>query len=88
MDYLRRTGSDHGPLEMLTPRQREILQAIAAGKTRKEIAGSLDIVAKTVETDRSADGALEHSRRCRARPTCLQTRSCARRIIPSTPPPI
>ncbi|HKD08464.1 MAG TPA: response regulator transcription factor [Bryobacteraceae bacterium] len=34
----------------LTPRQREVLQLIAEGKTLKEVAGILDISARTVET--------------------------------------
>ena len=40
-------------LERLTPRQREILQLIAEGQTVKEIAGRLNISAKTVETHRA-----------------------------------
>ncbi|MEW6305850.1 MAG: response regulator transcription factor [Verrucomicrobiota bacterium] len=39
-------------LDQLTPRQREILQLIAEGKSTKEIAGILKISAKTVETHR------------------------------------
>lgn len=37
----------------LTPRQREVLQLIAEGKSTKEIAGSLKISAKTVEFHRA-----------------------------------
>jgi DNA-binding NarL/FixJ family response regulator len=51
-DYLRRTGGDSGALEMLTPRQREILQLIAEGQTTKQIANTLHISVKTVETHR------------------------------------
>src|SRR6185295_13858932 len=41
-DYVRRTGgSVEGRAEPLTPRQREILQLIAEGKSTKEIAGIL-----------------------------------------------
>ena len=40
------------PLEELTPRQREILQLIAEGRTTKEIAGRLDLSVKTIETHR------------------------------------
>ncbi len=36
--------------ERLTPRQREVLQLIAEGKTLKEVAGVLNISARTVET--------------------------------------
>lgn len=41
------------PLELLTRRQREILQLIAEGRTTKEIAFTLNISAKTVETHRA-----------------------------------
>jgi DNA-binding CsgD family transcriptional regulator len=37
----------------LTPRQREILQLIAEGKSTKEIASILDVSVKTVETHRA-----------------------------------
>ena len=37
---------------VLTPRQREILQLVAEGKTTREIAGILSISAKTVESHR------------------------------------
>lgn len=40
-------------LDGLTPRQREILQMIAEGKSTKEIAFTLEISAKTVETHRA-----------------------------------
>lgn len=39
-------------LDLLTPRQREVLQLIAEGKTTKAIAKRLDIGVKTVETHR------------------------------------
>src|SRR5262245_46881051 len=39
--------------EILTPRQREILQLIAEGKNTKEIAHRLDLSVKTVETHRA-----------------------------------
>ena len=53
-DYVRRTGSGvEGRLETLTPRQREILQLIAEGKSTKEIASNLDVSVKTVETHRA-----------------------------------
>jgi DNA-binding NarL/FixJ family response regulator len=41
------------PLEDLPPRQREILQLIAEGRSRKEIAGILDVSVKTIETHRA-----------------------------------
>ena len=53
-DYVRRTRSGlDGRLETLTPRQREILQLIAEGKSTKEIASVLDVSVKTVETHRA-----------------------------------
>ena len=38
--------------ELLTPREREILQLLAEGKTNKEVASSLDISVYTAETHR------------------------------------
>lgn len=58
-DYLRRVageragGAAQSPYEALTPRQREILQLIAEGQTTKEIAHTLGLSVKTVETYRS-----------------------------------
>ena len=53
-DYVRRTGSgSEGRIETLTPRQSEILQLIAEGKSTKEIASILDVSVKTVETHRA-----------------------------------
>jgi DNA-binding NarL/FixJ family response regulator len=49
----RAAGGDPS-LEGLTPRQREILQMIAEGKSTKEIAFVLEVSAKTVETHRAA----------------------------------
>ena len=40
-------------LSVLTPRQKEILQLIAEGYSTREIAGLLDISAKTIETHRA-----------------------------------
>jgi DNA-binding NarL/FixJ family response regulator len=51
-DYLQRIGGPVSPLEQLTPRQREILQSIAEGRSTKEIACTLDISIKTVEAHR------------------------------------
>ena len=42
-----------GPFEILSPRQREILQLIAEGKSTKEIAAHLDLSVKTIETHRT-----------------------------------
>jgi DNA-binding NarL/FixJ family response regulator len=56
--YLGRTapaadpGPDSAALDVLTSRQREILQLVAEGKSTKEVAQLLDVSAKTVETHR------------------------------------
>jgi DNA-binding NarL/FixJ family response regulator len=42
-----------GPYELLTQRQREVLQLIAEGRSTKQIAQRLGISVKTVETHRS-----------------------------------
>ena len=46
-----RPGEGPAP-DVLTPRQREILQLVAEGKSTKEVAQLLDVSAKTVETHR------------------------------------
>lgn len=48
-DSTRRSGGLRDPLASLTPRQREILQLVAEGRTAKEISGALAISARTVE---------------------------------------
>jgi DNA-binding NarL/FixJ family response regulator len=44
---------DGGPLEALSPREREILQLVAEGRTSQEIGERLSISPKTVDTYRS-----------------------------------
>src|ERR1700694_3204080 len=51
--YLARVGTQLAPREELTPRQREIVQLIAEGKSTKEIAHVLGISGKTVEAHRT-----------------------------------
>ncbi len=51
-EYIQRTGGKDSSLEKLTPRQREVLQLIAEGQTNREIAHTLGISVKTVETHR------------------------------------
>ena len=60
-DYLRRVGEREASggggatpaSELLTPRQREILQLIAEGRSTKEIASTLHLSVKTIETHRT-----------------------------------
>jgi DNA-binding NarL/FixJ family response regulator len=52
-DYVRLVGGEPSPLELLTPRQREILQLIAEGHSTKEIARLIHVSPKTVETHRT-----------------------------------
>jgi len=51
--YLKNTERNADPLATLTPRQREILQSIAEGRSTKEIAAVLEVSVKTVETHRA-----------------------------------
>jgi DNA-binding NarL/FixJ family response regulator len=54
VDRLMRTaGGAPSPLSLLTPRQKEILQLIAEGRSTKEIAHLLSLSIKTVETHRA-----------------------------------
>jgi len=50
-DYVRRTGDD--VLEGLSPRERQVLQLIAEGRTSADAAKLLYLSVKTVETYRS-----------------------------------
>jgi DNA-binding NarL/FixJ family response regulator len=52
-DYVRRVSREADPLDRLTPRQREVLQLIAEGNATKDIAHSLGLSVKTVETHRA-----------------------------------
>jgi DNA-binding NarL/FixJ family response regulator len=47
-----RPDNEHPPGAPLTPREREVLQLLAEGKTNKEVAAALGIGLKTVETHR------------------------------------
>jgi DNA-binding NarL/FixJ family response regulator len=50
---LRSADASSGPLDVLTPRQREILRLIAEGRSTKEMAADLGVSVKTVETHRA-----------------------------------
>ena len=48
------SGAGHDKAEGLTPREREIVQLVAEGKSNKEVAATFGISIKTVETHRGA----------------------------------
>jgi DNA-binding NarL/FixJ family response regulator len=50
--YVQRVGGEPGT-EVLTARQREVLALVAAGKSTKEIAFTLNLSVKTIETHRA-----------------------------------
>jgi len=52
LDLVRRAGEAKSELELLTPRQRQILQLIAEGHPTRQIAERLFLSIKTVETHR------------------------------------
>ena len=51
MDAYR--GKTDLPSDPLTPREREVLQLVAEGKSTKEVAGILGVSVKTAESHRS-----------------------------------
>jgi DNA-binding NarL/FixJ family response regulator len=52
-DYVGRTGGTTDPLDVLTLRQREVLQLVAEGHTSKAIARRLNLSVKTIEAHRA-----------------------------------
>ncbi|MBI1804316.1 MAG: response regulator transcription factor [Ignavibacteriae bacterium] len=52
-DYIQRLASEsEGSVTLLTPKEREVLQLIAEGRSTKEIAGKLNVSVPTVESHR------------------------------------
>jgi DNA-binding NarL/FixJ family response regulator len=51
--YMQHAGTVTSPLDLLTPRQREILELIASGHTTKDIGFRLGLSVKTAETHRA-----------------------------------
>jgi DNA-binding NarL/FixJ family response regulator len=51
-ELMRTRAGTTSPLERLTPREREVLQLVAEGKTNRQIAAYLSISVKTVEKHR------------------------------------
>ena len=52
-DYLRRGEGEATAGGVITPREREIIQLIAEGRSNKEVAVALDVSVKTVEAHRA-----------------------------------
>jgi DNA-binding NarL/FixJ family response regulator len=52
-DYLHRKEEGNGSLVAVTPREREIIQLLAEGKSNKETAAALTVSVKTVEAHRA-----------------------------------
>lgn len=48
-ELVRTAGQDADPVAAITPRQRQILELLAEGKSAKEIASALGLSARTVE---------------------------------------
>ncbi len=52
-DFVRQSPQpDSSPFEVLSPREREVLQLLAEGRSTKEVAAYLHVSVKTVETHR------------------------------------
>ncbi len=52
-DYVRQlTAKDGSPASMLSPKEREVLQLMAEGHSTKQIAGTMNLSVKTIETHR------------------------------------
>jgi len=51
--YMQQREGLHNPLERLSAREREVLQLVVEGKSSADIARSLSLSPKTIETYRS-----------------------------------
>jgi DNA-binding NarL/FixJ family response regulator len=51
-DYVSLSSAVDGPAEILTSREREVLQQIAEGRSTKDVASLLNVSVKTIETHR------------------------------------
>ncbi len=51
--YLHPMEAEHSTRHVLTPREREVIQLLAEGKTSKEVAVALNLSVKTAETHRT-----------------------------------
>ena len=51
-DYLRRLQENDFPFSLLTPREREVFQLLAEGKTKRQIASRLHVSVRTVDSHR------------------------------------
>ncbi len=51
--YLKKGGQEQAPLDLLSSREKEVLQLVVEGKSSAEIAGIIYLSPKTVETYRS-----------------------------------
>jgi DNA-binding NarL/FixJ family response regulator len=52
--YLQRDRPEPTPGDPLTPREREVLQLVAEGKSSKAVAASLGVAVKTIESHRAS----------------------------------
>jgi DNA-binding NarL/FixJ family response regulator len=52
--YLHRDVPETAPADPLTPREREVLQLVAEGKSSKAVAASLGVAVKTIESHRAS----------------------------------
>jgi DNA-binding NarL/FixJ family response regulator len=52
-DYIHRTEDDGAGHPVVTPREREIIQLLAEGKSNKEAASALSVSVKTIEAHRA-----------------------------------